>query len=336
LKPRYIFFLLIALLIISIIMGISIGSISISLAEQAQIFWGCLFSPEQINYDVTNAFILLHIRLPRVLLAALVGFTLALCGVIMQGLFQNPLADPYVLGVSSGATAGAALMISIGLLSTPFALPLGAFWGGILAIVLVYKIAHSQASKISTSDLILTGIAISTLFSALTAILISLSPNEQLRSIIFWIMGSLTIAKWSLLLPLLILVSFGTMIALMFVHHLNAFALGEEMAIHLGINPESLKKVLLILVTLLTSGVVCICGTIGFVGLIIPHIMRLLLGSDNRLLLPASALGGASFLILCDILARILAKPAELPIGVITAFFGALLFLYLLHIKSSS
>lgn len=334
-KSRYIFSSLIILCIVSIIIGVSLGSVSISLSEQAKIFFCYLFSHNESNYDVSNSFILLHIRLPRVLLAGLVGATLSLCGVIMQGIFQNPLADPYLLGVSSGATAGATLVIYLGFVSIPFVLPIGAFFGGVFAIILVYKIAKRQV-KMSTSALILTGVAISTLFSAITAILISFSQQEQLRSIIFWIMGSLTIAKWSLLLPLFILVVIGTIVAMMFTHYLNAFALGEEMAIHLGVSAEVLKKVLLILVTLLTASVVCICGTIGFVGLVVPHIMRLLIGPDNRLLLPASALGGACFLILCDTLARVLARPVELPIGVITAFFGASLFLYLLYVKSPS
>ena len=278
--------------------------------------------------------ILEGVRLPRALTAALVGASLGVSGAVMQGIFRNPLASPYVLGLASGASAGAALVIALGIPAWGFlALPLGAFVGGTVAVGLVYGIARAarRPGRSGTLTLILAGVALSALFSALTSLFIVLSPEPlKTQTIVFWLMGSLTRARWDLLPVLAVVVIAGLGTLFLFARDLNVLALGEEGARHLGVRPERLEKVLLGVVTLLTGAAVALAGTIGFVGLITPHALRLVLGPDHRALLPASALGGALFLVMADTAARIALPPLELPVGVLTALCGAPFFLYLL------
>lgn len=278
--------------------------------------------------------ILEGVRLPRALAAALVGASLGVSGAVMQGIFRNPLASPYVLGLASGAGAGAALVIALGLSAGgPLALPLGALLGGTAAVALVYGIARAsrRPGMPGTLTLILAGIALSALFSALTSLSIVLSSEPlKAQTIVFWLMGSLGRARWDLL-PLLagaVVVGLGALF--LFARDLNVLSLGEEGARHRGVRPERLEKLLLGVVTLLTGAAVALAGTIGFVGLITPHALRLVLGPDHRVLLPASALGGALFLLLADTAARTALPPLELPVGVLTALCGAPFFLYLL------
>jgi iron complex transport system permease protein len=243
----------------------------------------------------------------------------------MQGLFRNPLASPYVLGVASGASAGAALIIVLDLVTT-FTLPAGAFLGGIVATAAVYKFSTK-----SIYTLILAGIALSALFSAITTLLISIASPYQRDEIIFWVMGGLWRSNWAYFYVLLPITLIGSLIIMLFGRDLNVMALGEDMATHLGIRPQTIKKVLLGAATLVTSTAVAVAGTIGFVGLITPHALRLIIGPDHRFLLPAAALGGAVFLMWTDIAAKTITRPAEFPVGMITAFFGAPFFLYLLR-----
>lgn len=297
-------------------MGIAIGAVPIS----------------PFDSDPTHRYILMQIRLPRVLLAALVGGALALCGAVMQGLFRNPLADPYLLGIASGATAGAALVIALHLDIYWGTVPLGAFLGGVLAVAIVYRVAQTRWAQLDNYALILSGVALAALFSAMTSFLLFYAgASQDARRVIFWILGGLGGAQWLYVSGLLGTLLLAGIVLLLFARDLNALSLGEEMAAHLGIEPRHLRKILLFAVTLLTAVAVAVSGTVGFVGLIVPHILRLIVGPDHRILLPASALGGAVLLTLCDALARTVLAPAELPIGIITALLGAPFFLFLLR-----
>jgi len=313
-----------ALLLGSFVVGIAVGPVFIPLDKGVQILFG---SSDGSIYGR----ILSDVRFPRVLLGLLVGWVLALSGGVMQGVFRNPLADPYLLGIASGASAGAAATIALGLDGIAFTLPAGAFLGAWIVVLLVYRIGGFFTFRLDNYALILTGVALAALFSAVTSFFIFTAQSEDLRKIIFWLMGGLGVPRWGYVAPLFLVAVLGTILLLPFSRELNALALGEPMARHLGVNPETLKKGLLFVVTLMTASAVAVAGTIGFVGLIIPHAMRLIVGPDHRILLFASALAGASFLVLCDTAARTILAPAELPVGIITALWGAPFFLYLLR-----
>lgn len=281
--------------------------------------------------------ILFSIRLPRVILAGLVGLCLAVCGTAMQGLFRNPLADPSLIGVSSGASAGASLMIVMGggalLQSGQFGglslVALGAFGGGFLAVILVYRLATS-ATGTSVATMLLAGIAISALAGALNSLFSFVADDEMLRRISLWQMGSLDAANW----PRVWIAAFAVAVVMTLMPRegpaLNAFLLGESEARHLGIAVDAVKR-RLILMTALAIGIsVAVAGTISFVGLIVPHIVRMLIGPDHRYLIPATAMAGAMLLILADAVARIVVAPAELPAGILTALLGTPFFFSLL------
>jgi iron complex transport system permease protein len=254
----------------------------------------------------------------------------------MQGLFLNPLASPYVLGVASGASTGAALAILFATGSALF-LPLGAFVGAAAAAGIVYGLSRTRSRKTSIFTLILSGVAVGSLFSAITSFLIFLSSKgEKLSDVLFWMMGGLGRADWTKVSVVTPIVVVCLAAIYFFSRDLNALALGEEGAFHVGVRPETLYRWLLVLTTLLTASAVAMAGTIGFVGLVIPHVMRLLIGPDHRRLIPASALAGGCFLIWSDMVARTAFAPAELPVGVITAFFGAPFFLYLLKTRGEN
>lgn len=284
--------------------------------------------------------ILYSIRFPRVLLAGLVGVCLAVCGTAMQGLFRNPLADPSLIGVSSGASAGASLMIVMGggalLQGGQFAglsvVALGAFAGGFLAVILVYRLATS-ATGTSVATMLLAGIAISALAGALNSLLSFIADDEMLRRISLWQMGSLDAANW----PRVWIAAAAVVLVMTMLPRqgpaLNAFLLGESEARHLGIAVDIVKR-RLILMTAMAIGIsVAVAGTIAFVGLIVPHMVRLLIGPDHRYLIPASALAGAMLLIVADTFARVVVAPAELPAGILTALLGTPFFLSLLAQK---
>jgi len=316
---------------VATLLGVALGSVSVPLGQVAKILLSRLLSIGS-NLSGVHETIIIHLRLPRVLTGALVGLSLALCGGVMQGIFRNPLADPYLLGIASGATAGAAAVIALGLETAPFALPGAAFLGGLLAVGIVYRIASTgRGGRLDNFTLILAGVALAALFSAFTMFFLYMAGERQRSGILFWVMGGLAGASWPyfyLLLPIVLLGGAGLW---MFSRDLNALALGEEQAAHLGIEPGRLKKILLVIATLMTAASVSASGTIGFVGLIVPHALRITIGPDHRWLLPASALAGAIFLIFCDMAARIIRPPVELPVGMITALFGAPFFLYLLR-----
>ncbi len=267
--------------------------------------------------------LLLDVRLPRILGAILVGAGLAAAGCAMQGLFRNPMADPYLLGTSSGGSFGAAFSI---VFLGGFLQPAFAFFGAIGSTILVY-FAAKRSRRVDFETLLLTGIAVSLLLSAMLSFMIYIS-GSSLKQIMFFTMGGLWNVYWDdILLGLLIVV--GAVILFIFSRDMNVLSLGEEEAVHLGVNTEVTKRILLLVSAFITAIVVSIAGCIGFVGLIIPHIIRLLTGPDHRVLLPASMIAGAILLVLADTVARTL--PTELPVGIITAFLGAPFFIYLLR-----
>ena len=312
--------------------GIVIGPVTIPLADALS----STFGTADAGVSGTHRLIVHQIRLPRVLLGLLVGAALAVSGTAMQGLFRNPLASPYVLGIAGGASTGAALVILLGARSVLLH-PLGAFLGGIAAVGIVYRLSRrGRDRRTSIFTLILAGVAVGALFSAVTSFLIFLgSGGERLSDVLFWVMGGLGRANWPSVAVLAPIVGVGTAAIFFFARDLNAFSTGEEGAFHLGVNPDVLSRWLLIVTTLLTSAAVALSGTVGFIGLVIPHVMRLLVGPDHRTLIPTSALAGACFLVWSDLAARTVAAPAELPVGVITAFLGAPFFLYLLRTRGA-
>ena len=270
--------------------------------------------------------------MPRVLLGAFAGMALAVVGVIMQATIQNPLGDPYILGLSSGASLGATFSILIGFsgVLSSFGAPLGAFLGALMASILVYFLAKI-GGRITPFKMILAGMVISSICSSLTSLIIFLSKdNEGIRTVNFWMMGSLAGAEWSnIILPIAIsvipLIYFFTQY-----RNLNLMVLGDETSITLGLNIERYRKIYMILSSLITGVIVSVCGTIGFVGIMIPHIVRLIFGTDHKTLLPFSALVGAIFLIWADVVARCAITNMELPIGIITSVIGAPFLLWLM------
>jgi iron complex transport system permease protein len=324
--------LLAALTVLCAAGGVALGSVPVPVAEELRIIWRALVGASQPAAGGVMQTIVLEFRLPRVLTAALVGTILSLCGAAMQGVFRNPLADPYLLGVAGGATAGVAAAIFLGWSGIPFIVPLAAFGGGLIAVAIVFGMAGKGAgSGLDNVALILAGVALAALFSAITALFLFLSGERERTGIVFWVMGGLAGSDWFSVWLLLPVALVGGVAIWFFGRELNALALGDEQAAHLGVDARVLKRILLLLTTLMTAFAVAMSGTIGFVGLIVPHGMRLLIGPDHRWLLPTSALAGAAFLVISDAAARTVIAPAEIPVGIVTAVVGGPVFLYLLR-----
>ncbi|WP_338912980.1 iron ABC transporter permease [Clostridium perfringens] len=335
-KKVFIAVLLILLFIASIILGISFGAVDIPPYDVYRVFLYKVFGIKIGNLDeILNSTlfdIIWGVRMPRVLLGAFAGMALAMVGVIMQATIQNPLGDPYILGLSSGASLGATFSILIGFsgVLSSFGAPLGAFLGALMASIFVYFLARI-GGRITPFKMILAGMVISSICSSLTSLIIFLSKdNEGIRTVNFWMMGSLAGAEWSnIVLPIAILV-----IPLIYFftqyRNLNLMVLGDETSITLGLNIEKHRKIYMILSSLITGVIVSVCGTIGFVGIMIPHIVRLIFGTDHKTLLPFSALVGAIFLIWADVIARCAITNMELPIGIITSVIGAPFLLWLM------
>ncbi len=281
--------------------------------------------------DLWQSNILWQIRLPRVILAAFIGLLLSISGVILQGVLRNPLADPYILGISAGAGVGAAVSIALGAQFVVFGMssvPASAFIFSLISVFVVYKLSQ-VAGKASPETLILAGVALSSFCAALLSLLIIVSGN--LQTIYFWLLGSLAAANWGNVLTVIPYAVVGVAAAYFFSKELNALLLGEEMAMTLGVNVEYVKLLLIVFASLMTAAAVSVSGLIGFVGLIIPHWIRLLIGPNHRLLIPVSALSGMILMVAADALARTIMAPIEIPIGVIMALVGAPFFLYLLR-----
>lgn len=280
----------------------------------------------------TERTIILSLRFPRTMLAGLVGAGLSVSGAILQALLRNPLADPYILGVSSGAATGAIIAIMMGLGALSFGLPLASFLGALLTVSVVFYFGR-QDGKIHPNTLLLAGVIIGSFLSALIMFFLSISQKEELHTIIFWLMGDFSFSNTRAILIILPYILFGVLFLYYQSRKLNLLLSGEESALQLGVNVARLRLTSYLLASLITAASVSVCGLIGFVGLIIPHSIRLVFGPDHRLLIPACALVGASFLIASDTFARTLLAPAELPVGVITAAFGGPFFVYLLRTR---
>ncbi|HDN97725.1 MAG TPA: iron ABC transporter permease [bacterium] len=314
-------------LLLTILFTLGIGTVHINRFLIARIIISKIF-PVSHNWPSYFESILIGIRLPRILLAGLVGAGLSIAGCSMQGLFRNPMASPYVTGIASSAAFGASLAIILKI-DTGWIAPL-AFLFSVSTAFLVYFIAKVKG-KLPVGTLLLSGIAISLFFSALVSFMQYIAGEKQLRQIVFWLMGGLWASNWkkvAVSLPLILSGSFGISF---FSRDLNILLSGEEDALNLGVDVENVRKMVLVLASLITATCVAFCGVIGFVGLIVPHMMRLIVGPDHRILLPSSFLAGAIFLIWTDTLARKIIAPAELPVGVITALLGAPFFLFLLR-----
>lgn len=281
--------------------------------------------------DPTTRAIILDLRMPRTLLAIIAGGGLAVAGAVFQALLRNPLAEPYILGVSGGAAVGAvaAIVLGVGGIAA-WSVPIAAFVGALLAILLVFRIALRVGRALDTRVLLLAGVVVGAFFNAVIMLLLSFAESEAYRSAIYWMMGNLLNASWrsALLMSLYVVPAVAVLIAL--ARPLNLLAMGEETALHLGTPVERVKVVAYIVASLSVAASVALCGIIGFVGLIVPHALRLLWGSNHRLLLPGSFLAGGAFLLIADTAARTVAAPAELPVGIITALIGVPLFVTLL------
>lgn len=317
-------------------LSISLGAVPIPLKET----WAILLNHFlHLNFPTTysgsEAAIILKVRFPRVASAIMVGAALSLSGAVLQALLRNPLADPFILGISSGAALGAVLAILLGLgasLFGQYATPGLAFVGALITIFLVYFISRVEG-RVPTQTMLLSGVIVNSFFSAIIMFLISATSDEKLHGVTFWLMGNLEFLSFQLFQPILVYLLVGGILLYNLARDLNLLSLGEETAAELGVDVERLKKISFLLTSLITGAVVSISGLIGFVGLIIPHLVRLLWGPDHRFLLPASAILGGLFLLGADTLGRTVIAPNEIPVGVITALSGAPFFIYLLRKK---
>jgi len=332
-SPLTVMVFLVAVLVIAGVISASIGAARISLSRVV----ATILSPDR---DVASAardqLILLSIRLPRVAMASVVGALLATAGTVMQGLFRNPLADPGLVGVSAGAGLAAATMIVVGdkalsvaLTNSPFPLPIAAFLGALATTSLLYRISTRQG-RTSIAMMLLAGLALGALAGAGTGLLVFLADDRQLRDITFWMLGSLAGATWPKIAAIVPFLALSLLSFPLVGRGLDLLALGETEAFHMGIAVQRLKRLLIILVAAAAGAAVSVSGVIGFVGIIVPHLLRLVIGPGHRLLLPASACFGAILLLTADTFARTIVAPAELPIGIVTAVIGAPFFLFLL------
>ena len=329
--------LFIALLITYIILAIVATSLGAATISPITVF-NTLLSKipilgQYINQNIseTDFIIIFSVRMPRIIMASLVGIGLSVVGASFQSLFKNPMADPYVLGVSSGAALGASIAIVLNI-KIAFAslsiVTIAAFIGALGSIFLVYNIAQVR-KKVTTTNLLLAGCAISFLMSALISVIIVFN-QEEVHKIVFWMMGSFNAASWNNISIAAPIILFGTILIYFFYRDFNLLLLGEDNAKNLGIDTERLKKLIILFSSMIIAVSVAFSGTIGFVGFLVPHIVRILLGPNNKLVIPFSAIGGAIFLLISDTIARTMFAPAELPVGSITALIGAPYFIFLL------
>lgn len=329
--------ILCTLLLVVILMALSFGAVSIPFDVIAQILLnGTGLFHFARHWDPSTEVIIWQVRMPVVIGAALVGAALAIAGALFQGLLRNPLADPFLIGTSSGAALGAAIAFVLPF-DTLYGLffpltPVLAFVGALVTVLLVYGIARADGHT-PVVTLLLAGVVMNAVLVACQTLILTLSPNAHfgIPALFNWLSGGIAVASWPPVLVVGAIVIIGCAISLRFAGVLDTFALGEEGAAHLGLHVERSKFVIVVLASLITAAAVSISGLIGFVGLVTPHVMRLLLGPNHRSLLPTSALGGAVFLTLADLLARVVIAPAVLPVGVFTALVGAPFFLILLR-----
>lgn len=322
-------FLLIAIACLSLTLGqidVPVKSAVAVVFRQLQLpFW------EDVTVSQEQLAVIWYIRLPRMLVGVLVGAALGISGAVMQGIFSNPLADPGLIGISSGAATGAVLSIALGTAtSSMFMMPAFAFCGSICAVFLTVFLAMRNG-KIPVMTLLLAGVAVGMLLGALTSGILTFMNEQKLQQYLFWMVGCLDYRRWEHVYLAVGPVVCGICIMLLLARHLNILVLGETEAKAVGMSVTKFRMGLLFVAAMTTATSVCVSGNIGFVGLVIPHMMRMLFGPDHRVLLPASALGGAAFLVLCDSLGRVIMPPAEVRVGIMTALLGTPYFLYLLR-----
>ena len=326
--------LLLAALLLMALLALMQGPVPLSLDHVMQSLWhGMLGEPVQ----GPNDWVIRELRLPRVLLALLVGAGLAVAGVATQGVFRNPLADPGLIGVSSGAALAAVAVIVLkdtwlqewSQLTGPLALPVAAFLGGLAVTVLMYRLG-TWGGQTHIATLLLAGVAINVLAGAATGVLTYMADDQQLRTMTFWSMGSLAYGKWDEIQVLGLLIGLPMLLCLRLARPLNALLMGENVANHLGFDVQHTKRWLLGMAALMVGAGVAVAGMIGFIGLVVPHLLRLMIGPDHRLLLPLSALAGGLLLLVADTLARTWMPPSDLPVGLMMALIGGPVFLLLL------
>lgn len=312
--------ILVILLLFVVIYSASLGTVPIS-------FKGIILS--EIDRTI---FVL---RLKRIVLGMMVGGMLSISGVIFQAVLRNPLADPYILGVSSGGGLGVVLAMLIGgglVRWGAFSLPLSGFLGSLLSIFMVRRLAQVDG-RLPPQNLLLSGVVVGMILTNILIFIVWFFEDKLLRGVIWWLLGNLDVLENSLLFSITMVGILGLIFSFLFARELNVLSLGEEEAVSLGIEVEKTKRFLIYLASLITATAVAVCGIVGFVGLIVPHIMRFFSGNEHRVLIPSSFLGGAIFIVLSDTFARTILSPVEIPIGVITAFIGGAVFIYLLQKK---
>ncbi|WP_332060336.1 FecCD family ABC transporter permease [Bartonella sp. CB74] len=328
---------LIMFLIFSVFGGLLNGASNVSFINLLHVMLTQDFS---VSSKTRDYLIFIDIRLPRIILGLLVGASLAVSGVLMQGLFRNPLADPGIVGVSAGAGLGAILAIVVGITFPVSLAPflesykviIGSFLGGLLSTIILYTIA-TRHNCTSIATMLLAGIALGALSSAIIGMLIFIANDQQLRDITFWNLGSLAGATWLKVWLVFPFICAGLLFSPFLSRALNALTLGEAVASHIGFHIQRVKNIAIFLVALMCGSAVAVSGGIGFIGIVVPHILRQLIGPDHRYLIPCSALLGAALLIFADTFARLIVAPAELPIGIVTALFGSPFFLWILICK---
>ena len=325
--------LAVAFVLFSIVIGVFIGAVSITVPDILAIFSDQIFHTSFYDGSKSMELIIWNIRFSRVVLAFIVGASLALAGAAFQGLLRNTLADPYTIGVSSGASLGAVLVMFLQIPASVLAgytQSIVAVVFGMLTLLIVLFVTNISAGKLSNETIILAGIILSSFLSAVISLLIALTPREDVSNILYWTMGSVAMRGWGhvqLILPFFIV---GMVMILCHYRELNNMALGEQSAQFAGMDVKRKKKIILIGASILTGGAVAVSGAIGFVGLVIPHLVRLLVGANHRYVLPFSLLVGGGYLVLADVVARTVIAPSELPIGVVTALIGSPIFTILL------
>jgi len=323
-KVNWVLWLLILSVALCLVMlfSLSVGAAPISFQKIINLFFQ---GPGTSDYSIV-----FDIRLPRIILGFAIGGSLSLAGVILQGMFRNPLVEPYTLGISGGASLGVSLNIVLGFAAiNRMSLPLSGFLGAMLVIGFLY-LTSFRKGMVNLQGLLLNGVMVSFISSSLVMLLLSLTSSDSLQGIIFWIMGSLGESDTLLIKGMVIVSLLLLALSYLFCLHLNAFVLGEEEALHLGIPVERTKKILFLISGILVGFCVSVAGVIGFIGLVVPHFMRKVVGHDHRILLGSSFLAGSIFLILCDTIARTVIAPLELPVGVITGIVGGSIFVYTL------
>ena len=320
-------------LVLAFVLALGIGAVAIDPDQVAGILAQRLLGVDLgIEFSRQQELVLWNIRLPRILLGGLAGSALAVSGAALQGIFRNPLADPGIIGTSSGGAVGAVAIIMLGVspLGATFTLPVAAFAGALVLTGLVYLLSR-HAGRTEVVTLILTGVALNAIAGAVIGLMNFYATDAQLRSIVFWLLGSLGGGTWRVVLATAPFVIVGTALLMHTRRSLDLMILGEREAFHLGVSTERLRLTVIALSALVSGATVAAIGLVGFVGLMVPHLLRLLLGPDNRTLLPACVLAGALLMILADLVARTILSPLELPLGIVTALIGGPYFLWLLH-----